>query len=51
MGQPFHRRYVLAQAVQVMETAVLNNAAGPTTFKELGAAEVRLDALFCCLFL
>lgn len=41
MGQPFHRRYVVAQAVQVMETAVLNNAAGPTTFKELGAAEVR----------
>ena len=46
MGQPFHRRYVVAQAVQVMETAVLNNAAGLTTFKELGAAEV--GSCCCC---
>lgn len=42
MSKPFHRRYVVSQAVQIMETAVVNNAAALSTFRELGAAEVRL---------
>ena len=46
IGRPFHRRYVVSQAVQIMETAVVNNTAALSTFRELGAAEVR-TASFC----
>lgn len=41
MGKPFQRRYVVSQAVQIMETAVVNNAAALSAFRDLGAAEVR----------
>lgn len=41
VGKPFHRRYVVSQAVQIMETAVVNNSAALSAFRELGAAEVR----------
>ncbi|CAN0117801.1 unnamed protein product, partial [Scytosiphon promiscuus] len=44
MSKPFHRRYVVSQAVQNMETAVLSNAAALSTFRELGAAEVLASA-------
>lgn len=40
MGKPFHRRYVVSQAVQIMETAVVNNTAALATFREMDAAEV-----------
>lgn len=40
MGQPFLRRYVVSQAVQIMETAVVNNTTALATFRELDAAEV-----------
>lgn len=41
MGAPFQRRYVVSQAVQIIETAVVNNTAALSAFRELGAAEVR----------
>lgn len=40
MGQPFHRRYVVSQAIQIMETAVVNNNTALATFREMDAAEV-----------
>ncbi|CAM9557924.1 unnamed protein product, partial [Sphacelaria rigidula] len=40
MDQPFHRRYVVSQAVQIMETAVVNNSTALATFREMDAAEV-----------
>lgn len=40
MDQPFHRRYVVSQAVQIMETAVVNNNTALATFREMDAAEV-----------
>ncbi|CAN0443726.1 unnamed protein product, partial [Ectocarpus sp. 12 AP-2014] len=44
MGKPFQRRYVVSQAVQIMETAVVNNAAALSAFRDLGAAEVLASA-------
>lgn len=41
LGKPFHRRYVVSQAVQIMETAVVNNTTALATFREMDAAEVK----------
>ncbi|CAM9917933.1 unnamed protein product, partial [Choristocarpus tenellus] len=38
--QPFQRRYVISQAVQIMETAVMNNTSALNAFRDLNAAEV-----------